>query len=207
MSILSHNPLNARLRRQVFGISLLLSFGLIGCNSQTSGEVSLEPAKQPIAETEMPSEEIKPTEAEGLKPCPIKVKKECYNSFSLAGAGFRGRVGIVDGDSRKATPDLGKGFLSFGPYATMISGNYQFTLDYKLDATSETPVANRDSFSIIGLVNGETTVLEKGRLSPMETVLTVNATLPSDAQKVQFRVYYNGQSTLSVNQVTIAAKP
>lgn len=189
-------------RKTLLCSSLLIAFGLSACGGKTTPDA----VEDVTIEIDAPVETLDPPAKTNADGCAIKRRKDCTDRLSLTAADFSSRVGTLKGSSRMAAPGTAKGFLIFGPLAALEAGNYTFTLNYELDAPADLKRKEMDSYSIIGSLGGETTVFKKGQLDASSSTLNLDVELLDHVEKVQFRVYYNGRSTLSVASGTIEAK-
>jgi len=191
--------------------SLMLGFGLSACGGDSAPvDAAITVPSDTIATVEI-KESSTDSQVSSIKnndvDCPIRVGRDCHDPLSVNAADLFSRVGKVKGTGREASPGTAKGFLTFGPYATLKAGNYGFTLNYGLEAPSDLKRSEMDSYSIIGVSGEQTTIFKKGQLNPSSSTLKLDVELAEDVEKVQFRVFYSGLSTLSVNDITIEAKP
>jgi hypothetical protein len=126
------------------------------------------------------------------------------NSWTLAANELSSHVGVLEGAERVATEKDGAGALVFGPYAMLLAGDYEVTLEYEWDNPPDTAAAHFD------IVYGPELRLVVDRELPpshMNNGLLKHRFTVRESQSLdplfQFRVYYPGRGTLRVKRLTI----
>ncbi|MEC4718706.1 DUF6311 domain-containing protein [Noviherbaspirillum sp. CPCC 100848] len=127
-----------------------------------------------------------------------------YGSAHWEGAQLPGITGQVSGNHRLANATDAPGFLTFGPYARLAPGAYQFKLVYDSAEASTAEVGWWDL--VLMDDNAKSIPVIRDELpgsAGMEKEISGNFNVEGTAHKVEIRTYSNGGHALRVHRLTI----
>ena len=127
-----------------------------------------------------------------------------YFTFAYAAADLPSETGQVSGLSRIANEGSSqKGYLTYGPYATLIIGDYTFEIHYYAKKSDDHDVGKWDV--VIHSANTEKGVrLSKGIFKKEGAqVMAGEFKIRGEVAKTEIRTYYEGRGTLRIDKITI----
>ena len=122
------------------------------------------------------------------------------NKMFYYGSQLPSQVGTISGDSRIANETTSPvGFLTFGPYAIIPAGDYQFTIEYNGQSIDN---SNIGAWDVSLKVIAQTSELLRGDILSGGNSIVGSFRAPVRGN-IEIRVYYNGIGTLEVNSLQI----
>jgi len=122
------------------------------------------------------------------------------------GSALPAEIGSVNGPARIATRDDQTGWLTFGPYWRVRSGNYEVTLTYTASAERTPSITAPGTFEVYSRTVGQKLaeeVLTFGDEEARDLSLRISIDEESEGQ-LEFRTRYGGEGSLTVWSITIA---
>ena len=136
----------------------------------------------------------------------IPPKEPDFKSKSFIGKNLPSQIGKIESTNRIALNNVDKpGYLTFGPYVKLKSGNYKFDIVYSSSENNATVVGTWD----VGLaLSTEFKQLHKDELigsNNQESHIIQTFSIPNEFnnEKVEIRNYYNGIGDLTIKSLTI----
>lgn len=113
-------------------------------------------------------------------------------------------AGPLETTSRLATEQDGVGTLAFGPYSIMLSGDYEVTVEYEYEHSTDTPAAHFDivygpQLTLVADVELPRSEMNNGVFRHRFTVRESQSLEPL----FQFRIHYPGHGKLRLDWLTI----
>ena len=94
---------------------------------------------------------------------------------------------------------LGTGYLVYGPYTTILKGNYTFTfnISYEEEQAADTEIGK------VEISSGRDTFAEKGISMGQKEIKIENVNIPEDEDSVEYKIYIN-RAGVKFDSITIA---
>lgn len=129
------------------------------------------------------------------------------SSATWNGAELQGLTGRISENYRVANGNDAPGFLTFGPYARLSLGRYQFKLTYD---SAQAPDAKAGWWDVVLLDdNAKPMRVAQGVLhgsAGMAKEISGDFNIEGGARKVEIRTYFNGGHQLRVQRLTITSE-
>lgn len=133
--------------------------------------------------------------------CVFFFSTPAVSSWTLSASKFRSQVGTLEGKSRVATQRDGAGALIFGPYVSLLAGDYEVALLYESDNATGArfDIAHGAGSKVVADAELPSSATNDGLFKQRFAVRESQ----SLNDVFEFRVHYTGRGTLKVKQLTL----